>query len=207
MGAEFRRTLEQLSQLFGDSVVSVPTEIALLLLVLGLVIFMWDLFERQRKRLRRQSGLAEDAEMLYLKNSGYLPSKAYRSEKLGLESRPDALISEEGFIIPVDCRPTSKKVRDRHVAALLVHLRLIEEIEGKKPPYGILLMGPDARSVHIQNTEDKQRWLETLLDEMHSIMEGVPAQPKPEKYKCKNCDVRSACQFSAYREETKAELP
>jgi CRISPR/Cas system-associated exonuclease Cas4 (RecB family) len=62
-------------------------------------------------------------------------------------------------------------------------------------------MGPEQRSIRIKNTDEKQRWLDSLLDEMRSILDGVPAVPTPAFYKCKRCDVRDICAFSAYKPE------
>ena len=118
--------------------------------------------------------------------------------RVGLSGRPDALIKDDGAVIPVSIKPMSKKVRDRHVIELIAHLRLVEEDEGVRPPYGILLMGKGARKVKIRNTEEKQRWLESLIDEMNSIIGGVPAVPAPALYKCKHCDVNRICKHSAY---------
>ncbi len=178
----------------------VPLEILLLLLLLGLIIFMWDFFERRSRSLKKGSGIAEKTVVVSVRGSTDLPQREFYSATLGLSSKPDAIIKEEGFIIPVDIKPMAKKVRDRHVVAMLVHLKLIEEIEGIRPPYGVIIMGKEKRSVRIKNTEDKQRWVDSLLDEMRSIMDGVPAVPAPAPFKCKNCDVREICTFRVDRE-------
>lgn len=193
--------LFQLSRTFESSDKAIPAEIVMLLLILGLLIFMWDLFERRSRIIKKETGLDEKAEMISLKGSSYLPSRDYVSTQLGLSARPYALVRDGDHLIPVDYAPTSKKVHDRHVVALLVHMRLIEEKEGSKPPYGLLILGTEARPVKILNKPEKQRWLDSLLDEMNSIIDGVPAVPAPSKFKCKNCDVRQLCRHSAYREQ------
>jgi CRISPR/Cas system-associated exonuclease Cas4 (RecB family) len=175
---------------------SIPTEIALLILVLGVVIFIWDLLERRRETLQKGGGLDQSAELISLRGSNDLPPKEYYSKSLALSSRPDALLKEGGAIIPVDHKPLSNKVRDRHVIAMLLHMKLIEEIEGIRPPYGILLMGNKRRSTRIKNTEEKMRWLDAVIDEMRSIEDGVPAAPSPSVTKCRNCDVRKECEHS-----------
>lgn len=180
--------------------VEVPAQILSLLLVLGLIIFMWDLFDRRSQKIRRESGLGESTETLSIRGSSSLPTRTYVSPELGLSSRPDALVKEGDQLIPVDLHPTATKVRDRHVISLLVHMRLVEQFEGARPPHGLLLLGKEQRQVRIKNADEKQRWLEALMDEMHSIMEGVPAVPAPSRYKCKSCDVRKLCAHSMYSE-------
>ncbi len=176
----------------------VPPELLSLLLVLGLIIYMWDLFERRSANARENSGLIKGAETLAVKGGTTLPTRELVSERLQLSGRPDAIIREGQQIIPVDMHPLTNKVRDRHVLQLLTHLRLIEELEGVEPDHGVLLMGKEQRRVAIKNAPDKQRWLESLIDEMRSIMDGVPAIPSPSTFKCKSCDVRLICQHSAY---------
>ena len=177
----------------------IPLEILLLLGILGLIIFLWDLFDRHSKRMRRTAGLPDQAQIIAVKGSAYLPGRRFFSSELGIESQPDALLQENGLLIPVDFRPTSNKVRDRHVVQMLVHLRLIEMETGKQPSYGILLLGNENRLVKIKNTEEKQRWVETIVVEMRAVLGGIPAVPTPAIFKCKSCDVRAACSHSAYR--------
>ncbi len=175
---------------------SVPSEIALLILVLGVVIFLWDLFERRRRKLSSESGTNERAEAIAVKGSSHLPAKLYSSESLGLRGKPDAVFRENGQIIPMSIHPLANKIRDRHVVQMLAFLRLIEEAEGVRPEYGVLLMGKARRRVQLKNAAEKQVWLGTLIDEMRSIMEGVPAIPAPSIPKCRACDVRKVCPYS-----------
>jgi len=177
----------------------IPIEILVLLLILGMIIFVWDNLMRRSSSIQSAGGLDKNAEIVALRGSSLAPSKPLISESLGLSSQPHGIVKEGGQIIPVDVIPSSNKIKDRHVVQMLVHLRLIEELEGKRPPHGILIMGRDQRSVKIKNTEEKQRWLGTLIDEMRSIADGVPSVAKPQYHKCKNCDVRDLCDLSAYR--------
>jgi CRISPR/Cas system-associated exonuclease Cas4 (RecB family) len=178
---------------------SIPSELILLLLILGLLIVVWDLFQRKSFSLKQSSGLSEHAELISLKDSSQLPAKTFFSEKLSLSSKPDALIKENKHIIPVIIKPFTNKVRDRHVIEIIVNLRLIEESSGSRPPYGIILIGKEQKVVKIKNTDDKQKWLDTILAEIQAILkQELTAKPSPTYYKCKNCDVRKLCRFSAF---------
>ena len=115
-----------------------------------------------------------------------------------MAGRPDAVIKERGYYIPVERKPLSNKIRDRYVAQLLVYMRLIEEIEGKRPPYGYLIVGKGARKVKIQNSEEKQEWLSEKLSTMRSIVEdNTLAVAEPHPRKCRGCKVRTHCEHSA----------
>jgi len=158
---------------------SVPLEIYFLLLVLGLLILFWDLFDRKYQSLAEESEISEELDILALKNDDKFPTRSFESDNLRLRGTPDALAKDGKITIPVDFVPLSSKVQDRHVVKLLAYMRLIEEETKLLPPYGVLLMGKKRRVVKVKNSPEKQRWLDTLLDEMDSIIGGVPANPRP----------------------------
>jgi len=172
---------------------SIPIEIFTLLLVLGLLIFLWDFFDRKYSKLAEESESDFSLDILALKGNEKFPTRQFESLSLGLRGTPDALVKEGKFTIPVDLVPMSSKVQDRHVVKILTYLRLLEEESGTRPPHGILLMGKKRRVVKIKNTPEKQRWLETLVEEMQSIIDGVPSVPRPTEKKCRNCDVKNVC--------------
>ena len=182
-----------------SQIIPIPTNILLLFLVLGIVIFIWDLLERAAKGIGQQSGITDNKAFIALKGSEFLPSEELYSEKLQLSGRPDALIKEKRFTIPVVFVPKGKKIKDRHIAEILAFSLLVKETSGIEPPYGVIVLGSIKREVKVKNSPEKQRWITSLLDEMRAIYsENVPTVPTPKLYKCKNCDVRSLCNFSAY---------
>lgn len=144
---------------------------------------------------RRDSGVTNNSTLVSVDGSKSLPVKLYVSEMQGLAGKPDALISEFGCIIPIERKPLARKIRDRYVAQILVYMRLVEEFEGKKPPYGYLILGPTCRRFKIDNTPERQDWLQKLIDEMQGILQGGPCIPAPHPKKCSRCDVREACKF------------
>jgi CRISPR/Cas system-associated exonuclease Cas4 (RecB family) len=110
-----------------------------------------------------------------------------------LAGKPDALVKEEEFFLPVERKPLAKKLRDRYVAQLLVYMRLVEEFEGAKPPHGYLLLGPKCRRVKVQNSPQKQQWVDSMIREMRLILDGSEATAQPHPSKCAKCDVRHRC--------------
>lgn len=180
-----------------SGIATVPDELALLMVVLGTIIFLWDLFERRGANLRKDLGLKANSETVAVTIAFEKGDEnELHSQSQNLSSRPNAIFREEGFLIPVDIHPTTDKVRDRHVVPLLLHLAILEEREGKASPYGVLIMGSDQRRTQIKFTPEKRKWLWSLIDEMRSIIDGVPAVPSPAPFKCRNCRVRSKCKFS-----------
>lgn len=149
------------------------------------------------KKKKKETGLERGAVTVAIEGAKSLTVRDYVSEMQGLAGRPDALISEDGFIIPVERKPLARKLRDRYVAQLLVYMRLVEEFEGKKPPYGYLILGPNCRKIKIENSPERQAWLQRILDEMRTVIEGKAALANPHPKKCAKCDVREQCSYAA----------
>lgn len=169
--------------------------IYIIIIILGVIIFVWDLFDRKSKVSKKEAGIDENARALAVKDSSLIPERQYLSEENGLSSKPDAVYKIDKHIIPVDRYTSTNKVRDRHVLRLLLHMRLIGDVDGIEPPYGLLIMGPKARTVRIESNDERRRWLDSVIAEMRAIIDGVPAEPLPSEVKCLHCDVKSICKF------------
>ncbi len=167
-----------------------------LLILLVVLVIVLDAFSTIAQKKRKTSGVNLKIDSVLSPSSFFKETKEYISERQLLSARPDALLVEGGYIIPVERKPLANKIRDRFVVELLVSMRLIEELEGKKPPYGYLILGKKARSVKILNTQKKQQWLDRHLMEMRQILdEDFPVKPTPEERKCQKCLVREHCEY------------
>jgi CRISPR/Cas system-associated exonuclease Cas4 (RecB family) len=143
---------------------------------------------------KKESGVSGGA-ILQIDGSAMLPAKLYISPHLGLSGKPDGLIQEGSHFIPIERKPLSNKIRDRFVAQLLVYLRLIGDDTKNPPPHGYLILGKKCRKVKIENSKDRQQWLQKHLDKMTAIYRGIPATPTPEVSKCASCGVRTKCVY------------
>lgn len=186
-----KRREQSLLKLFDFS--SGGTVFELLLIVCASIIVIRILLGEGRGRTEA-TGLAPVENTLSVDGSQTLPGREYVSKRQGLAGKPDALIKEDGFLVPIEMKPLAKKLRDRYVAQLLVYMRLVEEFEGKSPPYGYLLLGASRRRVKVVNSAEKQRWVDSLLVEMREVLLGQTAKATPHPTKCEKCDVRSRCQ-------------
>lgn len=183
------------SKLFAD-LTQIDSQLALLAIIIIVGVMMLDAFSASASKKKKEVGLSQESEAVSIDGSKTLAVREYISEIQGLAGKPDAVIVEGGNIIPVERKPLAKKVRDRYVAQLLVYMRLVEEFEGKKPPYGYLILGPQCRKVKIYNSDEKQAWLSGVLEEMRAIVGGKAAVPTPEFRKCSGCEVRKDCAVS-----------
>jgi len=168
-----------------------------MLLLLGVSLWLMRSFGREASRKREASGFSQSEVALAIDGGTLLPEREYISAKQGLAGRPDALVKELNYVIPVERKPLAKKLRDRYVAQLLVYMRLVEEFEGIRPPHGYLLLGPTCRRIKVINSESKQQWVDSLIREMRGILEGAEPRALPHEKKCSKCDVRERCDSRA----------
>jgi CRISPR/Cas system-associated exonuclease Cas4 (RecB family) len=164
-------------------------------LICLVMVLLWLIreFLREAKHRHTSSGFSPAEIALAIDGSSLLPDREYVSLAQGLAGRPDALIREDGKVIPVERKPLAKKLRDRYVVQLLVYMRLVEEFEGQRPPHGYLLLGPSCRRIKVENSENKQAWVSGLIREMRKILEGGRPTPSPHPIKCAKCAVRERC--------------
>ncbi|MGI6680147.1 MAG: CRISPR-associated protein Cas4 [Bdellovibrionota bacterium] len=144
------------------------------------------------------AGIDEKSKLLALEHSKILPSKDYISYTQGISGKPDAVIKEGAYFIPVEIKPLAKKLRDRYVYQLLVYMRLISEFKKKDVPYGYLILGPKAKRVRINNLPERQKNLNTFLSDMNDILNNKKeALASPSVQKCSKCNVAKYCKFNA----------
>lgn len=175
-------------------IASTDSQIVLLAILLVAIVIVLDAVSKFAKKERQRTGIDSKTSSIENYEKSSIPVKRYVSDMQQLSGTPDAIISENGYIIPIERKPLAKKIRDRYVAQLLVYMRLIEEFEGKKPPYGYLVLGPNCRRVKIYNSEARQRWLQKYIDEMLAILEETAESiPQPHYRKCRKCNVRNNC--------------
>lgn len=173
-----------------------PTDLVLLVMLILVSVMVFDAVSMSIRQARKKSGLTQKHSPVSIDGSKEVDSRVYVSESQGLSGRPDLIIEEHGFLIPVEHKPLAKKIRDRYVAQLLVYMRLIEEFEGRKPPYGYLILGRNNRRVKIENSPKRQEWLQIILDQMNQSILTGRCTPKPEANKCSKCDVRKHCSYA-----------
>ncbi|OGS42396.1 MAG: CRISPR-associated protein Cas4 [Euryarchaeota archaeon RBG_13_57_23] len=121
-------------------------------------------------------------------------SKAFKSEKYGLSGRPDYVIKIEDNLIPVEEKTgrTPQGPLFSHILQVAAYCLLIEETEGKAPPYGLLKYPQHEHD--IEYNEDLRRILLEKLAEMRAAVEKADVHRNHNRPgKCKYCSRRSVC--------------
>lgn len=193
-----RSPRESLTKLLDKNFAANLFDLAFLMIGVG---FISVLVIRALKSKSDEGGLGKLAHTIGIDGSTLVPGREYISKKQGLAGKPDALVEEEGMLIPVERKPLAKKLRDRYVAQLLIYMRLVEEFEGRRPAYGYLLLGPNCRKIKIENSIQRQAWVEKILEEMREVLKTSVARTDPHPKKCEKCPVRGSCREWGVREE------
>ncbi len=145
-------------------------------------------------RTRRRSGIATgqivDVGASGLEGDGIMVSTQY-----GLRGLPDVVLRVEDELIPVEVK-TGRVPRGplfSHILQLAAYCLLIEERQGRPPPYGVLQYGKHVR--HEIDYDDELKWtLVNKLIEMRQIIRTGEAHRNHRRPgKCANCSRREGC--------------
>jgi CRISPR-associated exonuclease Cas4 len=139
--------------------------------------------------LRKEYRVRGEIEYIDMENA-----KAFTSDRYGLSGRPDYIIKLDAGLIPVEEKKgrTPRGPLFSHILQVAAYCMLIEEVEGKAPPYGILKypeheheieFNDDLRSVVIEKLGDMRRIL--ITEDCHRNHE------RPGK--CASCSRRDVC--------------
>lgn len=122
------------------------------------------------------------------------PEKPYYSAAWGLAGRPDYVLSHRGTLIPVEVKGgrTPREPYEGHVLQLGAYCLLLEEAEGRAPPYG-LLRYPEA-TFRIPFDERLRRRVAEVLAEMRAAeARGGIARGHWEPSRCRACGYWDVC--------------
>lgn len=116
------------------------------------------------------------------------------SHSLRVYGTPDAVIEENGQLIPVERKSFSKKLRSRHIIQAGVYMILVQDVTGKPCNKSYLILGKNYRRKVVRLKEDLARKIRLKARELINVLEGlnIPvADPYPKK--CRTCVVQDFC--------------
>ena len=154
--------------------------LVLALLVVGALLVWWAVRSRKRRGLGSGETVALDDVTLF-------------SDRLMLVGRPDRIIRRGKIHIPEEWK-SSKRMNHGHELQLGTYFLLIEEEYGKRPPYGVVVLGDGSR-VQVKNTEQLRSEVLSIAQGIREsrarIEEEIPVdQPA---WKCRACGQKSNC--------------
>ena len=121
-------------------------------------------------------------------------AKSFKSDKYGLAGRPDYIIKIDAGLIPVEEKKgrTPRGPLFSHILQVAAYCLLIEEVEGKAPPYGILKYPEHEHD--IEYNESLRALVLEKLGEMRGIMTSGDCHRNHDRPgKCASCSRRRVC--------------
>ncbi len=169
--------------------------LSLILVTVTLLAIAYALWKRATAA-QKMSGLPR-AKVVYEDMRSALPPEGpLISEERRLVGKPDYLLDDGEYIIPVEVKsaplPRSGNPYPGHVLQLAAYCLLVEDVYGKRPPYGYIRYRD--KMVRVPYT-DEMRSL--LLEALSAMQAAATASTVPrshqEPWRCAKCGLAYAC--------------
>jgi CRISPR-associated exonuclease Cas4 len=163
--------------------------IPLVLLAVAIVTYvvLRKLAANQRRSLGMEKGeliAADDAQ---------LGLATLRSERLGLVGRPDQIVRVGRSYIPVEQKPTARRLYPSHAMQVAAQCILVQEVYGVRPPYGVVALN-GGRAEQVAFTPQLERDVHEAMREMRRILTtGNHPGPRWVAARCTPCGYRDVC--------------
>lgn len=160
--------------------------LALVLLVAAyLALALWSRHRKASLGLQDGTVVAADDSNLH--------SPTLRSERLGLVGRPDHLLKVGNAYVPVEQKPSARKLYQSHIIQVGVLCMLVQEMYGVRPPYGVVVLA-EGRQEKVEFTEGLEQRVLAVMAEMRGILAtGRLPNAAGVDAKCRACGYRAAC--------------
>lgn len=159
------------------------------ILILAAVLLFW-----KASRQRQATGLPPGRVIYTDTRQWGKVEKPLYDPKSGLTGRPDYLVEQQGFSIPVEVKSTfaPSEPYPSHVYQLAAYCLLVERTTGKRPPYGILHYRN--RDFALDYTPELEAELQNKLQEMRlHDRSGEADRSHAEPARCARCGYRAVC--------------
>lgn len=128
--------------------------------------------------------------------SALRPEGPLVSEARRLVGKPDYLLDEGDYIIPVEVKstslPRSGEPYPGHVLQLAAYCLLVEDVYGKRPPYGYIRYRD--KMVRVPYTDEVRMLLLRTLADMQAALEATSVvRSHRDPWRCARCGLAYAC--------------
>lgn len=164
------------------------TILAIILVLVGIVL-LW-----LGSRAHSSTGLPQ-GKIVSRDTAGWeKPPKALVSHRYRLAGRPDYLICDGDDLIPVEVKP-ARRADDPYesdIVQLFTYCLLVEETEGRPPPYGLLVYAK--QQWRFDYTDAARQTVLDLLADVHSDRNAQDvARSHDHAGRCRACGQREHC--------------
>jgi CRISPR-associated exonuclease Cas4 len=152
-------------------------------------------------RLGRRHGLPAGKVVYSDTGAEQVPSRALYSRRYGLAGKPDYLLATEGGLVPVELKPerTDPEPVESHLLQVLAYCLLVEETEGRPPPYGLLRYRDD--TFKVDYNAETRLYIEGVIEDMREARKQTEVHRSHEQPpRCRGCGYREICEESLWPE-------
>jgi CRISPR-associated exonuclease Cas4 len=151
---------------------------------------------RRATRTRRTTGLPAGRVVYADTGDWHPPDTPFFSTTYRLTGKPDYLVKTRAGLIPVEVKSSAAPAQpySSHVLQLAAYCLLVEEAEGRAPPYGLIQYHNTA--FEVDYTDALRRELLVLLDEMRQARRKGANRSHDEPRRCAGCGYRQGCDQS-----------
>ncbi len=163
-----------------------------ILIIIGIILFIiikiFSGIKEQEVITIKKKYQIQDGKIHY--NDLDKPSKPLFSSKLRLVGKPDYIVKQDGFHIPVEIKKGNHKIPFKsHIMQLMAYCCLVEEKYGRKVPYGVLVYENYQTKISYTEKEKKE-----LLDVMTIMRTQKIFKRNHDSFnKCGVCGFRHVC--------------
>jgi CRISPR-associated exonuclease Cas4 len=123
------------------------------------------------------------------------------SARYGLTGTPDYVIRTSRGLVPVEVKPAryESEPHDSHLLQVLAYCLLLEETEGKRPPYGLLRYSSD--TFKVDYNAQTRAYLLSVMDEVRGAAQATEVHRNHDQpQRCRACGYRPVCEESLWVE-------
>jgi CRISPR-associated exonuclease Cas4 len=165
--------------------------VILLVLALGLALVRYLVMGHFERQGRSRLGL--EGSVVVAADDSRLGAPTLRSSRLGLVGRPDHLVRSGDALIPVEQKPSARRLQPSHVMQVAAQCLLVEEAYGVRPPFGIVVLAGGTRAKVPFTPELERRLLQTMADMRDLIATETEPGPRWVAPKCRACSFVETC--------------
>ena len=166
---------------------------SMIILIIGALSFLTSVILRTHISHIRQRYSIQKGKIKYV--DLHKPGRVLFSSKYGLTGKPDYIVRQENYLIPVEVK-TGLHIQPEknHIMQLAAYCQLVDENYRRFTPYGILVYYDTGKQFTISFDPKLRFELENTLKEMREILKTkkvIRNHNSPER--CKICSMNKYC--------------
>jgi CRISPR-associated protein Cas4 len=162
-----------------------------LLLALALAVAAYVLLARWVRRRRAALGISQGR--IVSADDSLIRAPTLRSARLGLVGRCDHLLRVGDAYVPVEQKPSARRLQQSHILQVGALCLLVRDVYGVRPPYGVVVLA-DGSQERVTFSEELERGVVRTMAEIRRILAtGEPPGPRWMGAKCRACGYRPLC--------------